>query len=191
MIIALGSQGCDRETGKARPAACAVDVFPCLCERVQLLVQWHMTIHVGDHHGIAAACILSRFLFTPDTLRHDSGKDCQPVSVHAAVLESQAFGRYQVQGDANQAQPSGAKSEAPGHIGGVQMDAATPAGHAMQQATHSEAGGPGEAQDLKTIITDWLDKSFLPAINAQVVLQDKPGRRTSICSCCAFVANTC
>ena len=91
--------------------------------------------------------------------------------VFAAVLESQAFGPFQARQDSSQAQPSGAKSETPGHIGGVQLDAATPAGHAMQQATHAEGGGPagpGEGTDLKAVITDWLEKVFLPAINAEV-----------------------
>ena len=97
-----------------------------------------------------------------------------PFAVCAAVLESQAFGPYQARRDAKmgcQAQPSGAKSETPGQIGGVQLDAATPAGHAMQQATHAEGGGPAgpsESPDLKAAITDWLDKVFLPAINAEV-----------------------
>ncbi len=89
----------------------------------------------------------------------------------AAVLESQAFGAYQMRRDTSQAQPSGARTETPGQIGGVQLDAATPAGHAMQQATHAEVGGPvaaAEGQELKALVTDWLDKKLLPAINAQV-----------------------
>ena len=92
----------------------------------------------------------------------------QSYVVHAAVLESQAFGPSQARRDNSQAQSSGAKSETPGQIGGVQLDAATPAGHAMQQATHAEEGGPGQSSDLKAAITDWLDKVFLPAINAEV-----------------------
>lgn len=91
--------------------------------------------------------------------------------IFAAVLESQAFGPYQAREDSSQAQPSGAKSETPGHIGGVQLDAATPAGHAMQQATHAEGGGPaglGEGPDLKAVITEWLEKVFLPGVNAEV-----------------------
>ena len=76
--------------------------------------------------------------------------------------------------DSSQAQPSGAKSETPGVIGGIQLDAATPAGHAVQQATHAEASGPaapGETPDLKAVISDWLEKVFLPAINAEVNLE--------------------
>lgn len=99
------------------------------------------------------------------------GGKAHPFAVCAAVLESQAFGPYQAKRDTGQAQPSGAKSETPGQIGGVQLDAATPAGHAMQQATHAEEGGPSgpsESPDLKAAITDWLDKVFLPAINAEV-----------------------
>ena len=89
---------------------------------------------------------------------------------HAAVLESQAFGEYDARRD-SQARPSEDKSNTPGQIGGVQLDAATPAGHAMQQATHSEVAAPlpaGEGQDLKAVVTDWMDKTFLPAINVQV-----------------------
>lgn len=89
---------------------------------------------------------------------------------HAAVLESQAFGEYDARRD-SQARPSGDKSDTPGQIGGSQLDAATPAGHAMQQATHSEIAAPlpaGDGQDLKAVVTEWMDKTFLPAINAQV-----------------------
>ena len=89
---------------------------------------------------------------------------------HAAVLESQAFGEYDARRD-SQARPSGDKSDTPGQMGGVQLDATTPAGHAMQQATHSEVAAAlpaGEGQDLKAVVTDWMDKTFLPAINAQV-----------------------
>ena len=89
---------------------------------------------------------------------------------HAAVLESQAFGEYDARRD-SQARPSGDKSDTPGQIGGVQLDAATPAGHAMQQSTHSEVAAPlaaGEGQDLKAVVTEWMDKTFLPAINVQV-----------------------
>ena len=87
------------------------------------------------------------------------------------MLESQAFGPYQARVDTSQAQPSGAKSDTPGQIGGVQLDAATPAGHAMQQATHADVAGPagsGESSDLKAVITDWLEQVLLPAINAEV-----------------------
>lgn len=89
----------------------------------------------------------------------------------AAVLESQAFGTYDARRDTSQAQLSGAKGDTPGQIGGVQIDAATPAGHAMQQATQNGAGPlamSGEKQDLKATVTGWVDKTFLPAINAQV-----------------------
>ncbi len=89
---------------------------------------------------------------------------------HAAVLESQAFGEYDARRD-SQACPNGDKSDTPGQIGGVQLDAATPAGHAMQQATHGEVAAPlpaGEGKDLKAVVTGWMDKTFLPAINAQV-----------------------
>lgn len=87
------------------------------------------------------------------------------------MLESQAFGPYQARADPNPAEPSGAKTDTPGQIGGVQLDAATPAGHAMQQATHSEGAGPagsGDTSDLKAAITNWLEKVLLPAINAEV-----------------------
>lgn len=95
------------------------------------------------------------------------GDMCSP----AAVLESQAFGAYNARHETSQAQLSGAKSDTPGQIGGVQLDAATPAGHAMQQATQKGAeplAMSGEKQDLKATVTGWVDKTFLPAINAQV-----------------------
>lgn len=92
--------------------------------------------------------------------------------LHAAILESQAFGQYQTRGDpsASPAQPSGATSDTPGQIAGVHLDAATPAGHAMQQASHeddSSAAIADDKQDVKAAVSDWIDKTFLPAINAQ------------------------
>lgn len=104
------------------------------------------------------------------------------------MLESQAFGPYQARVDTGQAQPSGAKSDTPGQIGGVQLDAATPAGHAMQQATHAEGCGPagaGESSDLKAVITDWLEKVLLPAINAEVcavLTRHKTTGNSRVCS---------
>lgn len=98
------------------------------------------------------------------------GLDCYTrKNIQDAVLESQAFGEYDARRD-SQARPSGDKSDTPGQIGGSQLDAATPAGHAMQQATHSEIAAPlpaGDGQDLKAVVTEWMDKTFLPAINAQ------------------------
>ena len=90
----------------------------------------------------------------------------------AAILESQAFGEYKAQGDPPMApaRPSGATSETPGQIVGVQLDAATPAGHAMQHASHKDESDavPDDRQNAKAIVSDWIDKTFLPAINAQV-----------------------
>ena len=91
------------------------------------------------------------------------------VLLHAAVMESQAFGGFHSR-NTEQAQASGAKSDTPGQIAGIQLDAATPAGHAMQQAAHAnEADGAShQKQDVKAVIADWLDTKLLPAINAQV-----------------------
>ena len=90
-------------------------------------------------------------------------------------MESQAFGQYHARGDpsATPAQPSGATSDTPGQIAGAHLDAATPAGHAMQQASHGDQAGaamPEDRDGIKAIVSDWIDKTFLPAINSQVHL---------------------
>lgn len=125
----------------------------------------NLTCNAVPHLHTATCSCMSAMLLQLDLTVRDQA---HAFAVCAAVLESQAFGPYQARRDTGQAQPSNAKSETPGQIGGVQLDAATPAGHAMQQATHAEGAGPSESSDLKAAITDWLDKVFLPAINAEV-----------------------
>lgn len=72
---------------------------------------------------------------------------------------------------ATPAQPSGATSGTPGQIAGVQLEAATPAGGAMQQASHEDdtsTAAVEDKQDVKAVVSSWIDKTFLPAVNAQV-----------------------
>lgn len=51
----------------------------------------------------------------------------------------------------------------------------------MQQASHSSEAqaGPGPQQDVKAVVADWLDRDFLPAINAQVGMPAKLWRHVA------------
>lgn len=131
------------------------------------------------------------------TLGQSAGVTLDASDLHVcctAILESQAFGQYQAKADAAPAQPSGALSDTPGQIAGVHLDAATPAGHAMQQASHQDQSGAAvldEKLSIKAVVSDWIDETLLPAINAQArsqaILSLQTGCRTL---CCCTLGST-
>lgn len=51
----------------------------------------------------------------------------------------------------------------------------------MQQASHEDKDNPAlpaDTQNVKAAVSDWIEKTFLPAINSQVSLM---GRHFGVC----------